>query len=72
MKLHEVYESKSFVYLVLKKWTETNLLNGLKHLSYYTEIDIKKIMKSLLETVAHLHNNKIIHRDIKPHNLILM
>ena len=32
---------------------------------------IKKVMKSTLETLSDLHNNNIIHGDIKPENILL-
>ena len=33
--------------------------------------DIKRIMKQLLLGVASLHAKKIMHRDLKPHNILL-
>ena len=32
---------------------------------------IKHIMRQLLETIVHLHSQKICHKDIKPENVII-
>ena len=37
----------------------------------YTMPEIKCILKQLIEGVAYLHRNKILHRDIKSANILL-
>ena len=41
-----------------------------KFTSMYTERDVGKIMKQILEAVAALHDVGVIHRDIKPENIL--
>jgi serine/threonine protein kinase len=36
-----------------------------------TEDQARKIMRQLLDTVGYLHNDNIIHRDIKLENILL-
>lgn len=37
----------------------------------YTIDDVRKIMKSILIGVKEAHNRKVIHRDLKPGNIII-
>ncbi|KAK9721784.1 Calmodulin-dependent protein kinase cmk2, variant 2 [Basidiobolus ranarum] len=36
----------------------------------FTEKDAVKVIRTLIETVAYLHENNVVHRDIKPENLL--
>lgn len=69
--LHEVYESNQYIYFILEALKEDDLFSQIKKFSHYTEGDARKIMRSLLEVVNHLHSHQVIHRDIKPLNILL-
>ena len=38
---------------------------------HYEEWDARSIVKTLLETLKHLHASGIAHRDLKPENIML-
>ena len=72
LHLYEVYETENSLYLVV------DLIEGgelLKHVSEiktpFTEKEIAVIIRNLLVAVHHCHKNKIIHRDIKPDNILV-
>ncbi len=70
MKLEEVHESKNSIYLVLELLEGGELLNytSKKHLKYK---DYWRVMKCILEALAYMNDKKIMHRDLKPDNMIL-
>ena len=72
LKLHEVYESASSIYLVVDLLQGEQLLQRLKKENMLLkEIDRAKIMRNLLLALSHFHGEGIMHRDLKPENIML-
>ena len=71
-QLINVYETNDNVHMVFECLRDTQLFAVIKEKPNYSEADAAKIMKSLLEIIAHIHENQIIYRDIKPENILLM
>lgn len=72
VNLHSVYESSDYIHLVLEYIKNKPLFDTVRERSNYSEATAAQIMKSLLKVIAHIHDNQIIYRDIKPENIILM
>jgi serine/threonine protein kinase len=71
MKLEEVHESKNSVYLVLELLEGGELLQFLWNKETLTSNDHVQIMKSILNALAYMAEKNIMHRDLKPDNIIL-
>jgi serine/threonine-protein kinase len=70
-KLYDYFTEDGQFYLV-QEWIEGETLNNLvKFEGILPEAKVKNILISILSTLDYIHSNKIIHRDIKPNNIIV-
>ena len=60
------------VCLVTELLTGGQLLDSVMKRENYSETDAREVFRQLLEGIHYLHNNGIVHRDIKLENLILV
>lgn len=73
ISLHEVYDNASDIILVLEYAAGGEIFNlCLPELSeVVSEKDIIRLIKQILEGVCYLHQNNIVHLDLKPQNILL-
>ncbi len=71
IRLYEVYESDQYVHMVFESFSDTQLFHMIRGKGSYTEADAARIMTALLSVVNALHGQQIIHRDIRPENIML-
>lgn len=71
MSLEEIHESKNSIYLVLELLEGGELLTYISNSSGLTLRDYSRVMRCILEALAYMAEKKIMHRDLKPDNMIL-
>ena len=81
IRLHEVIDCDDKLILVLDfaqfgeimSWNEDNCTfeTCLENKKFFKEEDIQRIMRDCLIGLDYLHTNNMVHRDIKPQNIML-
>ncbi|CAJ1054028.1 serine/threonine-protein kinase PLK1 [Xyrichtys novacula] len=68
---HGFFENEDFVFVVLEICRRRSLLELHKRRKAVTEPEARYYMSQLLKGVQYLHNNRVIHRDLKLGNIFL-
>ncbi|XP_039982175.1 serine/threonine-protein kinase 17A isoform X1 [Xiphias gladius] len=74
VNLHQVYEMGSEMVLVLEFAAGGEIFNQCvsdREDEAFSEEDVKRLMRQILDGVAFLHQNNIVHLDLKPQNILL-
>ncbi len=71
VQMYAVYRIPSQMYIVLEYLRGGELLKAVCQRQRYTEDDARALLRPILEGVRYMHSRDVIHRDIKPDNLIL-
>ena len=71
IKYFEHFENEKHFFIVMENICGGNLLNAINKMSKFSEPMAKNIFKQLIETIKYLHSIGIVHRDIKPDNILL-
>lgn len=64
------FETKSDICLVTE-YAQGELYEILEEDGKMNEIQVKKIARQLAQSLFYLHKNRIIHRDMKPQNILI-
>ncbi|XP_075941564.1 serine/threonine-protein kinase 17A [Anarhichas minor] len=74
VNLHQVYEMASEMVLVLEFAAGGEIFNQCvsdEEDEAFSEEDVKRLMRQILEGVSFLHQNNVVHLDLKPQNVLL-
>ena len=71
VKLHETIKTKEYIYLVLDYCSKGDLHNNISNKDVLTETKAKDFFIQISKGLYYIWKNKLIHRDLKPHNVLL-
>ncbi|CAD8139284.1 unnamed protein product [Paramecium octaurelia] len=71
VKLYELYQDRQNYYLITEYLNGGELLDKLTKLQSFNERMAAEYMKQVLSALAYCHAQNIIHRDMKPSNIML-
>ncbi|KAG2330649.1 hypothetical protein Bca52824_001829 [Brassica carinata] len=70
VQIHESYEDRRFVYIIMELCRGGQLFDRIKAHSYYTEKDAAGIFKAIVNAVQICHSMDVVHRNLKPENFL--
>jgi calcium/calmodulin-dependent protein kinase I len=71
VKLYDFYEEPRRYYLVIEHMAGGELFDRLLQKEFYTEKEARDLAVTFLRTIKYCHDRNIVHRDVKPENLLL-
>jgi len=72
IRIYGYYQDRLSFYVVMELMHGGHVLDRIEKRKSYTEKDARDACKQIFEAVAYCHSNKVVHRDIKPDNMLLM
>lgn len=70
--LVEEFDTKDSLYLVMEYVKGGDLFDDIALSTKYTERDASSMINNLVQALKYLHNLRIVHRDVKPENLLVI
>uniref|UniRef100_A0A1A9WMT4 polo kinase n=1 Tax=Glossina brevipalpis TaxID=37001 RepID=A0A1A9WMT4_9MUSC len=71
VKFHDFFEDNYNIYIVLELCKKRSMMELHKRRKSITEYECRYYIYQIIQGVKYLHNNRIIHRDLKLDNLFL-
>ena len=71
VKIYETFETNKYFCIVMENIIGGNLLNCINKMTKLSENQAKNIFYQLITTLEYIHSLGIVHRDIKPDNILL-
>jgi len=70
VKLHETFEDKGSVYLVMDLSQGGELFDKIVSVGHFGEKDAAIVVQQMIGGIFYLHRNLVCHRDLKPENFL--
>lgn len=70
LQISEVIEEIRYYHMVSEYCSGGELFDRINKQEHFSENEAAKYMKQILGALKYCHDNKIIHKDIKPENIL--
>lgn len=71
VSIYDVGQEDDTHYLVMEYINGDNLKNIIKQQGFLPPAQAVQIARQIAEALEHAHDNNIVHRDVKPHNILI-
>ena len=73
IKFHDFFDrEETFYYLVMEKMADENLFDKIAKKDSYNEKEVRDHCEVILKALNFMHERGIVHRNLKPENLLLV
>ena len=70
VKTYDVFETKDEIHIVMEYMKGGMLYNAIEEGKHFVEADTVQLMRELIDGILYLHRMGIVHRDVKPENVL--
>ena len=71
VKIHDIVKSKHHFYLIMEYCNGGSLQDLMSRRKFLSETEAHFIIKQITDGFVQLYNSNVIHRDLKPDNIML-
>lgn len=71
VKLYKVFEDNHFIYLLMELCSNDTLEKLIHRRKRLSEVEARFYLKNILEGLRYIHDKNVVHRDMKPANLVI-
>ncbi|OAF67257.1 hypothetical protein A3Q56_05017 [Intoshia linei] len=72
VNVYDILEDNTSIYMVMEYLQGGELFDLITSKTTFTEYDVKEVIKCIVKTIAYLHKNRVVHRDVKPSNVLFL
>ena len=71
VKYVQSFEDEKHLYIIMEYIKGSDLFSEMEFLGVYDEKKAAKLIHTVLEAINHIHSNGVVHRDLKPDNIMV-